>query len=150
PSSAPRSSERLQMTTNSIAHIAVYFLVILALTKPLGAYMAAVFTGDGRLSRRFLAPVERVIFRLFMVDPTHEMDWKRYAVAVLLFSAVGMIPVFAVMRLQGHLPLNPQSLPAASPHLSFNTAASFDSNTNWQSYGGESTLSYLSQMIGLT
>src|SRR5690242_13320566 len=137
------------MTTNAIAHIVFYFLVILALTKPLGAYMAAVFNGEGRMATRFFAPVERVVYRILMVDPARGMDWKRYAVATLLFSAVGMIPVFAVMRLQEHLPLNPQSLPAASPHLSFNTAASFDSNTNWQSYGGESTLSYLSQMIGL-
>src|SRR5215471_11549858 len=105
------------MTTNAIAHIAFYFLVILALTKPLGSYMAAVFNGEGRLARVF-APVERVVYRILMIDPAREMDWKRYAIATLLFSAVGMLPVFAVMRLQGHLPLNPQGLPAASSHLS--------------------------------
>src|SRR5207247_5917940 len=84
------------------------------------------------------------------VDPFHEMTWKAYAVAVLLFNGIGMLTVYALLRLQGLLPFNPQGFPAATPDLAFNTAASFATNTNWQSYGGETTLSYLSQMLALT
>ena len=138
------------MEVSGIIHILFYFLVILALTKPLGAYMAAVFEGQGRLSQRVFAPVENVIYRVFMVDAKQEMDWKRYAISVVLFSAVGFFIVYILQRLQAGLPLNPEDLPAVSEHLSFNTAASFTSNTNWQSYGGETTLGYLVQMMGLT
>jgi K+-transporting ATPase ATPase A chain len=138
------------MTVSGVTHILLYFAVLLALTKPLGAYMAAVFEGEGRLSKRVFAPVERAIYRVFFVDETQEMDWKRYAVSVLIFSTLSMFAVYAILRAQAHLPLNPQGLPAVSGHLSFNTAASFTSNTNWQSYGGETTLSYLSQMLALT
>ncbi|HLF77558.1 MAG TPA: potassium-transporting ATPase subunit KdpA [Dehalococcoidia bacterium] len=138
------------MEISGIIHILVYFTVILALTKPLGAYMAMVFEGQGRISQRFFAPIESVIYRVFMVDAKKEMDWKRYAVSVLLFSAVGFFIVYILQRLQAGLPLNPESLPAVSQHLSFNTAASFTSNTNWQSYGGETTMGYLVQMLGLT
>jgi K+-transporting ATPase ATPase A chain len=138
------------MTGSGVIHILVYFGVILLLTKPLGAYMAAVFEGQGTLSKRIFAPVERVIYRVFFVDETAEMDWKRYAVSALIFSVLSMLAVYAILRAQAHLPLNPQDMPAVSGHLSFNTAASFTSNTNWQSYGGETTLSYLSQMLALT
>jgi K+-transporting ATPase ATPase A chain len=138
------------MEVSGIVHILFYFLVILALTKPLGAYMAMVFEGRGSLSQRVFAPVENVIYRVFMVDAKKEMDWKRYAISVVLFSAVGFFIVYILQRLQAGLPLNPEDLPAVSEHLSFNTAASFTSNTNWQSYGGETTLGYLVQMMGLT
>jgi K+-transporting ATPase ATPase A chain len=138
------------MTGSGVIHIVLYFAVILALTKPLGAYIAAVFEGEGRVSRRVFAPVERVVYRAFFVDETKEMDWKRYTVSLLMFSALSMIAVYAILRLQSHLPLNPESMPAVSGHLSFNTAASFVTNTNWQSYGGETTMSYLSQMLSLT
>jgi K+-transporting ATPase ATPase A chain len=138
------------MEVSGVIHILFYFLVILALTKPLGAYMAMVFEGRGSISQRFFAPVESAIFRVFMIDGKKEMDWKRYAISVLFFSAVGFFIVYALQRLQANLPLNPEELPNTSAHLAFNTAASFTSNTNWQSYGGETTLGYLVQMMGLT
>ncbi len=138
------------MTVSGVIHILLYFGVVLALTKPLGAYMAAVFEGEGRLSKRVFAPVERVVYRIFFVDETQEMDWKRYTISLLMFGTLSMLAVYTMLRLQAHLPLNPQDMPAVSGHLSFNTAASFTSNTNWQSYGGETTLSYLSQMLALT
>jgi K+-transporting ATPase ATPase A chain len=138
------------MEISGLLHILVYFLVILALTKPLGAYMAMVFTGEGRVAQRFFTPVENVFYKLLMIDPKREMDWKRYAFSVLLFSAFGFFIVYFLMRLQASLPLNPQDLANTTPHLAFNTAASFTSNTNWQSYGGETTLGYLVQMLGLT
>ena len=138
------------MTISGVIHILLYFAVILAVTKPLGAYMAAVFEGEGRMSKRFFAPVERVVYRVFMVDETQEMDWKRYTVSLLIFSTISMIATYAILRSQGQLPLNPQGLPGVNGHLSFNTAASFTSNTNWQFYGGETTMSYLSQMLALT
>jgi K+-transporting ATPase ATPase A chain len=138
------------MTTLGVLHILLYFAVILLLTKPLGAYMAAVFQGEGTLSTRFFAPVERVIYRVFMIDPKQEMDWKRYALSVMMFSTLCMLTAYTILRAQGHLPLNPQDLPGTTGHLAFNTAASFTSNTNWQSYGGETTMSYFSQMVALT
>ncbi len=99
---------------------------------------------------RALGWLERGIYRVAGVDPQQEMGWRQYAVAVLLFNAVGFLAVYALLRLQGVLPLNPQGFPANTPDLAFNTAASFATNTNWQSYGGETTMSYLSQMLGLT
>jgi K+-transporting ATPase ATPase A chain len=138
------------MEVSGVIHILFYFLVILALTKPLGAYMAAVFEGRGSISQRFFATVESVVFRVFMVDAKREMDWKRYAISVVMFSAVGFFIVYSLQRLQSGLPLNPEDLPGTTSHLAFNTAASFTSNTNWQSYGGETTLGYLVQMLGLT
>ncbi len=138
------------MTVIGIVHILLYFVVVLALTKPLGAYMHAVFEGQGTLSTRFFAPVERVIYRAFFVDEKKAMDWKRYAVSVIIFSTLCMFAVYTILRAQGHLPLNPQDLPGTKGHLAFNTASSFTTNTNWQSYGGESTMSYFSQMVALT
>jgi K+-transporting ATPase ATPase A chain len=135
---------------SGVVHILFYFLVILALTKPLGAYMAMVFEGRGRVSERFFAPVESVVHRLLMIDAKKEMDWKRYAFSVILFSAFGLFIVYALQRLQAGLPLNPEDLPGTTSDLAFSTAASFTSNTNWQAYGGETTLSYLTQMLGLT
>ncbi|MGE3984375.1 MAG: potassium-transporting ATPase subunit KdpA [Dehalococcoidia bacterium] len=138
------------MEISGLLHILVYFLVILVLTKPLGAYMAMVFSGEGRLAQRVFAPVENVFYKLLMIDPKREMDWKRYGFSVILFSAFGFFIVYILMRLQASLPLNPQDLPNTTPHLAFNTSASFTSNTNWQAYGGETTMGYLVQMVGLT
>ena len=138
------------MEVSGIIHILVFFLVILALTRPLGAYMAMVFEGRGRVSQSVFAPVENVIYRVFMIDAKKEMDWRRYAISVILFSATGLLIVYLLQRLQAGLPLNPEDLPNTTPHLAFSTAASFTSNTNWQAYGGETTLGYLVQMLGLT
>ena len=140
------------MTAKGIIQIALYFLVLLALVRPLGAYMAHVYEGDRSLLglNRVFRPVERLIYRLCGVRGDIEMNWKTYAVAVLLFNLIGVLVVYALQRAQARLPLNPQSIAAVTPDLSFNTATSFATNTNWQSYSGESTLSYLTQMAGLT
>jgi K+-transporting ATPase ATPase A chain len=140
----------MEFTVPGVVHLLFYFLVLLLLTKPLGAYMANVFEGKGALADRVFSKVERPIYRVFMVDAEQEMDWKRYALSVLMISVLSMFAVYAILRAQGGLPLNPQNFPGTTPHLAFNTAASFTSNTNWQSYGGETTLSYLSQMLALT
>ena len=128
------------------------FLGILALiTKPIGIYLTKVLDPDGRTwLDPVLRPVERLTYRLMGVKPNQEHDWKGYTVAMLLFSLVGVVFTYAILRLQHLLPLNPQGLPALGPALAFNTAVSFTTNTNWQSYGGEGTMSYLSQMVGLT
>ena len=129
----------------------LYVGVLLAITKPLGLYLCQVLDAEGRT---FLDPVfkplERLTYKLAGVDPAKEQDWKGYTVAMLLFSLVSMLFTYAILRLQGVLPLNPRHLPGLSEHLAFNTAASFTTNTNWQSYSGESTMSYLSQMVALT
>ena len=134
---------------NGILQIALALGVLLACTKPLGLYMARVYSGDAPRIVRFLGPLEQVIYRLCGIDRTEEMRWRTYATAMLAFSLVGFAAVYGVQRLQGVLPLNPESLPAVSPDSSFNTAISFVSNTNWQGYGGESTMSYLTQMLVL-
>jgi K+-transporting ATPase ATPase A chain len=130
--------------------IGLYLFVLLLLVKPLGAYMSHVFQGE----RVFLTPVvgriESFIYRVVGIRSDEEMNWKTYAIVMLLFNVAGLLLVYALQRLQSALPLNPQNLGAVSPDLSFNTAVSFATNTNWQSYGGESTLSYLTQMVGLT
>ena len=138
------------MTINGVLHILLYFAVVAALTKPLGAYIAVVLEGESRLSTRYFAPVERVVYRLLLIDARREMDWKRYAICVIAVSVAGMLLLYVLLRVQGGLPLNPQDLPGTSPDLAFGTSASFTSNTNWQAYGGETTMSYLSQMLGLT
>lgn len=138
------------MTTNGLIQIGLYFLVLLTLGKPLGRYMARVYEGLPCGMDRVLSPVERLIYRLCGVRPTDEMDWKTYGIGMLLFSAAGLLTLYALQRLQGFLPLNPASFGAVAPDLAFNTAASFATNTDWQAYGGESTLSYLIQMLGLT
>ena len=112
--------------------------------------MASVYQGEGTFLDRLLHPVERIIYRLAGVDPAEEMDWKVYAVAMLLFNLVGLFVVYALQRFQHILPLNPQGMAAVSPDSSFNTAVSFASNTNWQGYGGETTMSYLTQMFAMT
>jgi K+-transporting ATPase ATPase A chain len=138
------------MTLNGFLQIGVYVIVLILLVKPLGLYMAHVYEGEHTFLDRILGPVERGIYRLMGVQAEEEMDWKIYTIAVLLFSLVGMLFLYALQRLQGLLPLNPQQLGAVSPALAFNTAASFTTNTNWQNYSGEATLSYLTQMMGLT
>jgi K+-transporting ATPase ATPase A chain len=130
------------MTTNGLLQIAFYFAVLLALAKPLGAWMARVYEAKSLWG-------ERLIYRLCGVRPEEEMDWKGYAFALLLFSVVSLIVLYLQQRLQQWLPLNPAKLGAVTPDSSFNTAASFTTNTNWQGYGGESTMSYLTQMAGL-
>src|SRR6185295_16331228 len=140
----------LLMTTNGLLQIGFYFVVLLALARPLGAYMARVYEGKPFGLDRVLGPVERLIYRLTGVRPEEEMDWKVYAFSMLLFSVVSVLFLYALQRLQGRLPWNPQSLGAVTPDSSFNTAVSFVSNTNWQGYGGETTMSYLTQMLGLT
>lgn len=137
------------MTTHGILQVTLFFVVLVALVKPLGWYMARVFEGKPAGLNRLLAPVERLIYRLCGVREEEEMDWQRYTAALLLFSVVGLIVLYLQQRLQGFLPLNPQGLGAVSPDSSLNTAVSFTTNTNWQGYGGETTMSYLTQMLGL-
>jgi potassium-transporting ATPase potassium-binding subunit len=138
------------MTTNGILQLVVYLLILLVLAKPLGAYMARVYEGRPFALDRALGWLERLGYRLCGVKPEEEMSWRVYALAMLLFNFAGMLAVYLLQRVQGGLPLNPQGFGAVSPDSSFNTAASFATNTNWQGYGGESTMSYLTQMIGLT
>jgi K+-transporting ATPase ATPase A chain len=130
--------------------IAVYLVVLIALAKPLGSFMAKVYEGKPTFLTRLLAPVERFIYRLSGVTPEEEMNWKTYAIAVMLFNAFGLLAVYALQRFQAILPLNPMGLGAVTPDSSWNTAVSFASNTNWQGYGGETTMSYLTQMLGMT
>jgi K+-transporting ATPase ATPase A chain len=123
--------------------------LVLAVTKPLGVFMTRVFNRERTFLDPVLRPIERVIYRVTCVDENHEMRWTEYAVSVLLFSAVSMVALYLIMRLQAHLPFNPQKLASVAKDLSFNTAASFTTNTNWQAYTPETTMSYLSQMAGL-
>lgn len=138
------------MTIIGILQIVLFVVVLVALAKPLGAYMARVYQGEKTFLDVALKPVEKFLYRLFGTRETDEMDWKTYAVAALLFSAAGVVFLYALQRAQGFLPLNPQAFGAVSPDSSFNTAASFVTNTNWQGYAGETTMSYLTQMLGMT
>ena len=138
------------MTTNGILQIALFFTVLLLLVKPLGLYMARVYEGKPPFLGRVLGPAERLIYRICGVNIDDEMSWTTYAGAMLLFSILSFFFVYPLQRLQGLLPLNPQGLGAVAPDLAWNTAASFVTNTNWQAYGGETTMSYLTQMLGLT
>jgi len=137
------------MTFNGILQIVLYLIVLVAITKPLGWYMARVFQGQPVGIDRVLRPVERIFYRLCGTREDEEMDWKTYALALLLFSVAGIIFVYVLQRIQGSLPLNPQAFASVGPDSSFNTAVSFVTNTNWQGYGGEVTMSYLTQMLGL-
>lgn len=138
------------MIGNQLLQIILYIVVLVLLAKPLGNYMARVFEGEKTFLDPLLNPVERGIYRLLAVKPKEEMSWKRYTVSLLLFSVVSMLFLYLLQRVQALLPLNPQKFANVGPDLAFNTAASFTTNTNWQSYGGESTMSYLTQMLGLT
>ena len=138
------------MHFNGWIQLALYIGLLVLLTKPLGQYLVRVLDPRGKTwLDKVVGPVERLSYRLIGVDPAQEQDWKHYTVAMLLFSAVGVVFTYAILRCQAWLPLNPQQLPAVPDHLAFNTAISFATNTNWQSYGGESTMSYLSQMVAL-
>ena len=138
------------MTLNGWLQIALYFVILTAFVVPLGRFMAKVFEGERTFLTPVFGPVERGLYRISGVDETREQTWITYTVAMLLFNAAGFLCVYALMRLQGLLPLNPAGMSAVAPDLTFNTAVSFATNTNWQNYGGESTLSYLTQMAGLT
>src|SRR3989449_2785071 len=138
------------MTLNGSIQLGLYLIVLLALAKPLGGFMARVYMGQPSGLDRVLGPLERLIYRLCGVRAEEEMGWKTYAIAMLLFNLFGFLAVYALQRLQGGLPLNPQGFGAVTPDASFNTAVSFATNTNWQGYGGETTMSYLTQMVGLT
>jgi potassium-transporting ATPase potassium-binding subunit len=138
------------MTINGWLQIALYFMVLTALVVPLGRFMARVFEGEGTFLSPVLRPVESALYRLGGVDATREQDWVTYTVAMLLFNAAGFLIVYGLQRLQAVLPLNPADQSAVPSDLAFNTAVSFTSNTNWQNYRGESTLSYLTQMVALT
>ena len=138
------------MTANGWLQIAVFLALIFAVTKPLGVFMARVFSGEKTFLDPILRPVERLLYRVTGVDEKYEMRWTEYATAMLLFSGVSMLLLYAMQRLQGLLPFNPQKFGMVAPtHLAFNTAASFTSNTNWQEYAGETTMSYFTQMAGL-
>jgi K+-transporting ATPase ATPase A chain len=141
------------MTTSGWIQLIVYVGLLLALTKPMGLYLLRVLdpehAGGGVFLEKPFGAVERLIYRLLGVDPKREHTWKGYAVGVLLFSAVSMLATYGILRLQDKLPLNPQKFAAVGDHLAIDTAASFTTNTNWQNYGGESTMSYLSQMVAL-
>ena len=128
----------------------IFLVILILLVKPLGEYMARVYRNERTLLDALVRPIERWIYRAAGVNADEEMDWKTYALAMLVFNALGLFAVYALERAQGFLPLNPQSLGAVSPDLAFNTAVSFATNTNWQSYSGEMTMSYLTQMLGLT
>lgn len=138
------------MTVTGWIQIALFCLAVLVLTRPLGGYMTRVFAGERTLLSPLFQPVERVIYALGGVDPRREQHWLGYTVAMLLFHVGGFAILYALMRLQDVLPLNPQGMAAVPPDLAFNTAISFITNTNWQNYGGEGTMSYLVQMLGLT
>jgi K+-transporting ATPase ATPase A chain len=138
------------MTSNSYFQIICYIAILLLLVKPLGWYMAKVYEDESVGLNRLLAPVETMLYRLSGVNPKQEMPWTDYAIALLVFNVLGMLAVFALQSLQATLPFNPQNLPNVSSDSAFNTAVSFATNTNWQGYSGETTMSYLTQMLGLT
>ena len=130
--------------------VAVFFAILLLAVRPVGAHMAAVYQGERTALSPLLAPVERLLYRLCRIDPGEEMDWKRYAVAMLLFNAVCFATLFSLLLFQHLLPLNPQRLPGFAWPLALNTAVSFTTNTNWQNYSGEQSASYFTQMLGFT
>ena len=137
------------MTVNGWIQILLYMAMIFAITKPLGSYMYRVFEGDRQPLPRLFGAIERLLYKLCGVDPKQQQDWKQYTLAMLVFSAITLLVTYGIERLQDVLPLNPQNFPPVAPDLAFNTAASFTTNTNWQAYSGESTMSYLTQMAGL-
>ncbi|KQP10348.1 potassium-transporting ATPase subunit A [Methylobacterium sp. Leaf99] len=138
------------MTINGWIQIALFCAVVLALARPLGGYMTRVFTGERTFLSPVLAPVERGLYRVAGINAAQEQHWLAYAQSMLAFHVLGFLALYALLRLQAVLPLNPDGQSAVAPDLAFNTATSFVTNTNWQSYGGETTMSYLTQMLGLT
>lgn len=136
------------MTANGFLQLAIFLLVLLLLTKPLGSYMTKIFTGEKTLLSKVLSPLENLVYRICQIDQTPQ-HWTNYAISLILFNFVGVIVLYLLQRLQSFLPLNPQNFTSIASDLAFNTAVSFVSNTNWQAYSGESTMSYLTQMSGL-
>ena len=137
------------MTANGILQIALYFIALIALAVPLGRYMARVYAGETVFLSRLAGPLEKWIYRCCRIDREQEMTWKSYAGGLLIFNMTGCLAVYLLQRLQGFLPLNPHGFSAIPPDLAFNTAVSFVTNTNWQAYGGETTMSFFTQMAGL-
>src|SRR5471032_1092570 len=138
------------MTFNGWLQVALYCVLLMLLTKPLGGYMTRVFAGERTPLSPVLRPLERGLYRVSGVDETEEQHWVTYAIAMLAFTFAGFVVLYALQRLQAVLPFNPQKLDAVSPDLAFNTSVSFITNTNWQSYTPETTMSYLVEMAGLT
>src|SRR5438132_9224408 len=138
------------MTANGWFPILLFLALVLLVTKPMGVFMTRVFNRERTFIDPVLRPIERLLYRVTGVDENHEMRWTEYAISMLVFSLVSMIVLYLMERLQGYLPFNPQKLGAVNPSaLAFNTAASFTTNTNWQNYSGETTMSYFTQMAGL-
>ncbi|MDQ1241595.1 MAG: potassium-transporting ATPase potassium-binding subunit [Pseudomonadota bacterium] len=137
------------MTAFGLVQIGLFLVVLVALVQPLGRYMANVYEGEPTWLSRLLSPLERLVYRVAGIDPQSEQDWRQYALALLVFNLAGLVVVYLLQRLQGLLPLNPQGFGAVAPDSAFNTAVSFATNTNWQGYGGETTMSNLTQMLGL-
>ncbi|EKS68174.1 MULTISPECIES: potassium-transporting ATPase subunit KdpA [Caballeronia] len=138
------------MNANTFMQTALFIVVLIALAIPLGRYISNVLDGSSVIVRKIGRPIESMLYRIAGVDPESEMSWKHYALAVMLFNVLGALVLYALLRLQGTLPANPQGMAGMTPDAAFNTAISFVTNTNWQDYGGESTLGYLAQMLGLT
>src|SRR3981081_4177260 len=136
------------MNARDFVQLALFIAGLIAITPPLGGFLTRVFSGERHLFSRLLGPIERWIYKLSDIDPTHEMSWKSYAVAVVVFNIVGGVVLLIIELTQAWLPLNPQHLPNVPFPLAFNTAISFMTNTNWQAYSGESTMSYFTQMAG--
>src|ERR1700730_2851201 len=137
------------MTANGWLQILLFLVLVFLVTKPMGVFMARVFNREKTFMDPVLRPLERLLYRVTGVDENHEMRWTEYAVSMLLFSLVSMLVLYIMQRVQTFLPFNPQKLGAVAPALAFNTAASFTTNTNWQNYSGETTMSYFTQMAGL-
>jgi len=137
------------MTPNGFLQVGICFLVLLAVTKPLGVYMTRIFAGERTFLSRAFGPLERLIYRICRIDPREEQHWAAYTAAMLMFSLAGLLVLYGLQRLQYYLPLNPERFSGVPPDLAFNTASSFTTNTNWQAYSGESTMSYFVQMAGL-
>ena len=137
------------MTTGGWLQIGLFVAIVGLLTRPLGGYLARVYAGERTLLRPLIGPVEAALYRLAGVKPEGEQTWYQYAGSFLVFHALGIVSLYSLLRLQSAFPLNPQNMTAVAPDLALNTAVSFVSNTSWQSYGGETTLSYASQMAGI-
>jgi len=138
------------MTSNGWLQIALFAVIVIAITRPLGGYMTRVFTGEPTFLTALLRPVERLVYYCCGVDEVEEQSWRSYAISMVLFGAAGFVTLYALQRLQWYLPFNPQGQPGVEQVLAFNTSVSFVTNTNWQSYVPETTMGYLVQMAGLT
>ncbi len=139
----------MPVTLNSVLQIVIFLVILLLLTRPMGLYLTNVFSGERNWLTPVLGPVERFFYKLCGINPEEEQKWTGYVIAMLVFSVAGMLLLYLIERTQAWLPLNPQQLPNVPEALAFNTAASFTTNTNWQFYTGETTMSYLTQMAGL-